>query len=1048
MKTGLPDLSKNQWEFLALLKAFNEPIPLHVAEVLSPLSPGQFMELLGQKKKSGWIKEVGAGQYALKDNLPKIIIEKIHQINTPERISSLAEKLQSHNFKGRINPRTIDKLMVKSGATIDIAGFEIDLARKALKNNDIIAAIKEFQMAANRLYEFTDKPGHGALFVSTILELTNLSFHTSTRLADWPTSVKLMKKAMAVSKRMGDKRSHAMLNLYMGRIFFGYGKLAETLDSLSKGLKEAEQLGDEDILERSAPYVGLYYYLRGMFSEALPHFERAMKTFESKQQKLLIHEVNFVVALMGFTLTLLGRFHDSIGFFACHWRLAKANSQHTEAATFRALLGSILLIIKKYREAAYHLEGACEEADQVNNEAARYLAEGSLIYLHFSEGRIDKARAMIDPTLSLGLSGDMIHQYTTPHYLEMLFELDRIADTPHPMINFKNLITNVMKGPNIHLKGVAMRLTAKQAALKKESISKIQSYLSESEAYLKQSGDPIESAKIRLESARLELAKGDHKKARSLAREAIEKFGDYVDVFFPDDLKELRENANVIDQSKDRTRYFIQRFLSIFESFSFEEGLEETFVQLLKTTNRLFGTERGALFWINEDKDAKGPRLMASYNFSEIDLSDPEFKSSMASIHKAFKTKKLIIKTKNSKNRSFTKDHIREFICIPIDGKGETRGVLYHDNIYLENNFKNLDPLMLRPLIRHLSGYISQNVAYNRLKKEKDRLAFESRSRLNDLQKDEIQFQSPVMTRLMSQIDHVASLDSTVLLQGETGVGKELLARRIHHMSPRRSKHFEVVDLTAIPENLLQSELFGYEKGAFTGADRQKQGRFEPAHKGTLFLDEIGEIPLSFQVKLLRVLQEKRFVRIGGAKEIISDFRLIVATNRNLEEEVSAGRFRQDLYYRLNVIPITIPPLRERGDDIILLAQFFLTKFAIKHNREKIELTPEDEKRLKTYPWPGNVRELKNIIERSVILARAGRIDLGIIDRLGESSMGASLEKKLLSGYPTMDDVQRHYIRLVLEKTGGKKYGPDGAAKILGLKRTTLHARMKKLGML
>jgi len=1059
MKAEIPNFTKNQWEFLALLKAFEEPVHLDILEALCPLPLSRFMELLGRKKKFGWINEVGANRYAIIDNLPSKVIEKLRRINTTERISGWVQKLKSPDLKDRANLKVVNELIVKSGTSLDVAGFEIDLARKAVKNDDMQTAIKEYRMAVNRLYDLADKPDHGALFVSTILELielTNLFFQTPTVLDDLPTSVRFMKKARIVAKRLGDKRSQALINLYMGSIFFIYGQLDNTLNSLSKGLKEAEQLGDDDILQRSAPYLGWYYYLRGMFNEALPYFERVIQTNEFYRKGNLTPGTNFVVGFMGFTLTLLGWFHDSIGFFACHWRLAKARSQHEAAAVFRALLGSILLIMKKNKEATYHLEGACKEAEAVDSENARYLAEGSLIYLHFMEGRIDKAKAMIDPVLSRGLSGDMIHQYTTSHYLEMLFELDRMTTPPHPRINFQNSIASIMKGPNIHLKGVAMRLQAKQAVLSEENVTKIQAYLSESEAYLKQSGDPIELAKTWLEKARLEVKKGNQKKSRSLVLAAVEKFDDYADTFFPDDLKFLRENKGALESSKDRSRNFISRFLLIFESLSFKENIEETMIRLLKITNRLFGTERGALFWFDQDTKTTEPRMAASYNFTEFDLADPDFKSSMTGVLKAFRTKDLVIQRQDDRRRSKKEDQVKEFLCIPIHIEGETLGVLYHDNIYLDNNFDLLDPLMLNRLINHVGGYINQNVAYNRLRKERDLLAFGRRSQLQSIQKDEIQFKSPVMAKLISQTDHIATLDSTVLIQGETGVGKELLAHRIYNMSPRCSKAMEIVDLTTIPENLLESELFGYEKGAFTGADRQKRGRIEIANGGTLFLDEIGDIPLSFQIKLLRVLQEKTFVRIGGARPITSDFRLIVATNRNLEEEVAAGHFRKDLYYRLNVIPITIPPLRERREDIVLLARYFLSRHTTKHNHENITLTPEDEDRLTAYPWPGNVRELENIIERAVILSKDLKLDLDILnisDRplimkdIDKPDMDAELEGKLFQDYPTLDTVQRHYIGLVLEQTGGKIYGPDGASKILGLKRTTLYARMKKLGM-
>jgi transcriptional regulator with GAF, ATPase, and Fis domain len=273
-------------------------------------------------------------------------------------------------------------------------------------------------------------------------------------------------------------------------------------------------------------------------------------------------------------------------------------------------------------------------------------------------------------------------------------------------------------------------------------------------------------------------------------------------------------------------------------------------------------------------------------------------------------------------------------------------------------------------------------------------------------------------------------------------VGKELIAKRLHFKSNRRNGVLITVDLTTIPENLVESELFGHEKGAFTGADRQKIGRIELADGGTLFLDEIGEIHPSIQVKLLRVLQEKSLMRVGGSSYIQSDFRLVAATNKDLPKEVVKGNFREDLFYRINVIPLNIPPLRERKEDILLLADHFLKRYAKKYNRKLSGLKHDDQEQLEQYHWPGNVRELKNIIERSVILSNDNFLNLSL-----PAEIPLSYEEPLSGNMLTLDEVQRRYIQKVLDKTGGRISGTNGAAAILGLKRTTLNARIKKFGI-
>jgi PAS domain S-box-containing protein len=301
---------------------------------------------------------------------------------------------------------------------------------------------------------------------------------------------------------------------------------------------------------------------------------------------------------------------------------------------------------------------------------------------------------------------------------------------------------------------------------------------------------------------------------------------------------------------------------------------------------------------------------------------------------------------------------------------------------------------------------------------------------------EEIVGASSVMKRVMAQVEVVAPTDATVLILGETGTGKELIARAIHRMSPRRSLPFITLNCAAIPTGLLESELFGYERGAFTGALSQKIGRFELAHRGTLFLDEVGDIPLDLQPKLLRALQEKAFERLGGTKTIPIDVRLLAATNRNLTQMMGDKLFRSDLYYRLKVFPITTPPLRDHPEDIPVLARHFIKKYAAKMDRTIDKIPSETMRALVGWPWPGNVRELENFIERSVILSRGPSL------RAPLAELRAAAAEN--NGGSTLQEVERDYILRVFRETGGVV---STAATRLGMPRTTLNAMMKKLGI-
>jgi formate hydrogenlyase transcriptional activator len=308
---------------------------------------------------------------------------------------------------------------------------------------------------------------------------------------------------------------------------------------------------------------------------------------------------------------------------------------------------------------------------------------------------------------------------------------------------------------------------------------------------------------------------------------------------------------------------------------------------------------------------------------------------------------------------------------------------------------------------------------------------------------EEIVGTSPALQAALSRAVKVAATDSTVLITGETGTGKELVARAIHRRSDRASRGFVSVNCAAIPRDLIASELFGHEKGAFTGATQQRPGRFELANGGTLFLDEVGELPAETQIALLRVLQEHEFERVGGTRPIRADVRVIAATNRDLQAAISAGSFRSDLFYRLHVFPIESPPLRERREDIPLLVEYFIDRYARKAGKNIRHVNKKTLQLLQSYPWPGNIRELQNVVERSVILCET---DIFSIDEswlplplpATESKHGIELPRRL-------ETQEKNMIEEALKASRGRVFGPTGAAAKLGVPRSTLESRIRAL---
>jgi formate hydrogenlyase transcriptional activator len=384
---------------------------------------------------------------------------------------------------------------------------------------------------------------------------------------------------------------------------------------------------------------------------------------------------------------------------------------------------------------------------------------------------------------------------------------------------------------------------------------------------------------------------------------------------------------------------------------------------------------------------------------------------------------------------------------LPLISRGRPLGTLVVASLQAET-FPQKDGDLLQHVANQIAIGVENALAYgqvveraNKLSEEKLYLQDEIRTKYNF---EEIIGESWVLKRILGQVQTVAPTDSTILILGETGTGKELIARAIHNLSARRERTLVKVNCAAIPTGLLESELFGHEKGAFTGAIAQRIGRFELAHRGTIFLDEVGDISLELQPKLLRILQEQEFERLGSTRTIRVDVRVVAATNADLAHKVADKQFRDDLYYRLNVFPVTIPALRERREDIPLLVRYFTQKYARRMKKPLDTIPVKAMTALTDYHWPGNVRELENIIERAVILSRGPALEISLSE-FKQQTKAASAD--FSSGLSTLEEAEREHILRALGETNWILGGPTGAAFKLGMKRTTLQSKMRKLGI-
>jgi len=507
--------------------------------------------------------------------------------------------------------------------------------------------------------------------------------------------------------------------------------------------------------------------------------------------------------------------------------------------------------------------------------------------------------------------------------------------------------------------------------------------------------------------------------------------------------------------------------------------LEPLFHAIAQALRRVFPIGRSAIFLHDPEKDVLRLFMLESSLPSRYFHVGLEMAPGDSHVGLVFRQQRPLLRRDLETERQYPmedrayEDGVRSYIIVPLVARGQAIGTLAVAST-TPNQYSEADAAFLREAANQVALAVENMKAYEEIATLKARLERENVYLQEEIRREhdfvEMVGNSPSLLAVFRKVEQVAPTDSTVLISGETGTGKELIAHAIHNRSGRKERPLVKVNCSAISAGLVESELFGHLKGAFTGAIERRTGRFELADGGTIFLDEVGELPVETQVKLLRVLQEGEFEPVGSSKTVRVNVRLIAATNRDLQEAVRAGRFRADLFYRLNVFPLQVPPLRERSSDIPQLATFFLSRFARRFGKQIEAVSQETMDRLVTYAWPGNIRELQNVIERAVVLAQGSVLvlDRDLLPaeppqtRLGTLSGREATAPEALrsdegnhhhpglpssSGLSSLEEVERRHILAVLEQTRGVIEGAKGAAKILSLHPNTLRSRMKKLGI-
>ena len=830
----------------------------------------------------------------------------------------------------------------------------------------------------------------------------------------------------AVAEMLGDERTRALITIMDGCLRYHSSKGdSRGIDRLlDEGLASIEALGDVDIETQIKYFLSFLYYAKG-------DFKSCYASFDAAQEHLHVAACQYFNSLYPIYLALasnrLNQYAQSIGVCTGMLREAKRNRERYKELWLTAILAVQFLQIGA-NDKGLRLLSEIQDCTDAESSPKFYLwVWRALALYHANTGNLAASHRIMTECMQVRIRlGLGKFTYSAEWILELLERYQKRGLSPIPEYELEREVERVLASQDRHLHGMAFRIKARLVP-RKDLEQRAYLLQCSREAFL-ECGNRREAARSALLLAQYQREAGRREEAEALR--AIAR-----NVLLETTLRPARLLSHLAPWQglvyARSVKDSLARCFALIRQIDLKLSAEAYTSQMLNAIQRELGAESAMLCRLERDGS---PQFMAGCKASAHDCAHWRFGESMRTLTRMKDQEWLL-----------TPSHDTVMLCLRIDNSQKEPLFLFLESAYVAGAFASLAGTDIRALL-------------NVLKSELDDL-FRLESRHKEAQKphvieyalqqsDRLEYDdSPGYVRILEQARHAAQTDAPILILGETGVGKEVLARQIHEFSGR-SGMFVPVHPASTPENLFESEFFGYEKGAFTGAHKQKVGFFELADNGTFFIDELAEIPMSFQIKLLRVLQDHSFTRVGGIRYITSNFRLVAATNKNLWQEVQEGRFREDLYYRLSVIPITIPPLRKRQHDIPRLLNMFLQQFCTRYGRKLPPLTEDIISQCTNYSWPGNIREMRNIVERAVILNTGGPLKISLSEH---EDTHAPQEKndcsELFADLPTLEELSVRYMRYVLEKTKGKVIGPDGAERILGVKRSTLYAKLRKYGL-
>lgn len=1034
-ESAMPDHAtlniKNSDYILAVAALFEGWISIDWLLELTGARVEKILLSVEQGVDQGILMKEGVARYIFKDNGKRIAFQSMLATDEKKRLKKrLVDIFLKESVEEADVMETMTNHLLKAENNMDGCRWLLKAGDHYRRNNHHKKAIQCYRKVIKDLNKNKSEEADRLVFDAAM---------GYSRVSDAEPDLRSVTSALNEAITRAQKRDNhvllAMLEMHLAMTDWMLFNFKSAFRHFNRGWTIAKNLNDPLLRQSANAFTSLFLFYQGRFREVVQNYEEiAPEVAKYPKTRTSIHAAFVTGCAYGYT----GDLTQGMGMLDALYNDNKNKGDLYVESTLSLAIGWMLLEVNQMDKALEYLVEAREKAATAPHYITLVLCLDAMAVAYIRKGEVKKAADSLTACLQLCKEINF-ETYQLFNLLELYWCMQQDGTTCLADFSFDKEIRRAIVSRDIRNRGTAYRYQAlflRQEGRPHENIIKS---LMLSVKWLTEAGYRTQLAKTRVELAREYLLIGNEKKARrAIAKIAtdVEIYGDYL---IPEDLRFLCRNR------RDEKNLF-KEMIKLGQELVMIRDNRELARHIISTANRITGAERGAIFLLEKEISPSRPVLRAATNLNEGDVRHPGFRESMKMITKTFTTEKgLILNRDPTGDTDARRRHaIRNCICVPMKIRGNVVGVLYHDNRFFNSRFKETDLEILSYFAAQAAIAMDNARAYEEIRSLNETLRQENQyyeeQQIEVHHFEEIVGESLAVKEVISKVIQVADTDSNILISGETGVGKELVARAIHRRSRRKDKPFIRVNCSAFPETLIASELFGHEKGAFTGAIQQRIGRFELANKGTIFLDEIGEISMDVQVRLLRVLQSKEFERLGGRKTIHSDFRLIAATNRDLLNDVNGNRFREDLYYRLNVFPIHVPPLRERKEDIPLLAYYFLKIYEKKLKRPDMRISETDMKKLVTYNWPGNVRELENVIERGAILSSGSRFKMPELKK-------ADIEEKTKIQIVSLEENERRHIIRALKKTSGVIHGKGGAAEFLNVHPNTLYSKMKKLGI-